>query len=390
MALDQVQYPPKLDMILTRFEENMPMLASVTHDYTNDIAGKFEGDTVILEKEPRYKATAGLGYSGQTIKKETVNLVVDQTYTVGVDLGGLDLTLDQDRAKFDQVVAKPASLALAREVEQSLNAEYVNVANYVGTAGTTPSTFDNFYDPITALNILSVPMEGRTLMLGPAAEQKFKGLNATYNSDLIVNEAVRSHALGEWQGTNVLRNPYQPIHTAGTADANYVANGATQGGDGSIIVQTGTGTLVVGDVISFANTNTWSLERNQTTAIVKDLVVDTAFPGGAGTISTAENLIADSTNAYRNVDQLIADTSAMTLIASHAVNMCFHNTAFAGAVVPLAEIPAAAIRFTRTFNNVSLTYAEWYDGNVEKQFTKLMVLYGTKTVDRNAAVRLGG
>jgi hypothetical protein len=225
MALDQTQYPPKLDMILKRFEDNMPMLASVTHDYTNDIAGKYKGDEVILDKEPRYKATAGLGYSGQTIKKETVTLTVDQTYSVGVDLTTLDLTLDQDRAKFDQVVAKPASLALAREVEKSLNGEYVNVANFVGTAGTTPSTFDNFYDPITLLNTMSVPMEGRTLMLGPAEEQKFKGLNATYNSDLIVNEAVRSHALGEWQGTTVLRNPYQPRHTAGTG-ARYRYSGS--------------------------------------------------------------------------------------------------------------------------------------------------------------------
>jgi hypothetical protein len=70
--------------------------------------------------------------------------------------------------------------------------------------------------------------------------------------------------------------------------------------------------------------------------------------------------------------------------------MCFHNTAFAGAVVPLADIPSAAVRITRTYNNVSLTYSEWYDGVTEKQFTKLMVLYGTKTVDPNAAVRLGG
>jgi hypothetical protein len=380
----------KLDMILKRFEDKMPMYASVTNDFTNDISGKFQGDTVFIEKEPRYKATSGLSYSGQTIKKEKVDLVVDTTFTVGVDLGALDLTLDQNRAKFDSVVANPAGLALAREVEQDLNGKYVDVPNYVGTAGTTPSTFDNFYDPITALNILSVPMENRTLMLGPQEEQKFKGLNATYNSDLIVNEAVRTHALGEWQGTTVLRNPYRPIHTAGEADANYVANGATQGGDGNIIVQTGTGTLVVGDVVSFANTNSWSPERNETTAIVKDLVVDTAYAGGAGTISTAENLIADSTNAYRNVDQLVADTSAMTLIATHKVNMCFHKTAFAAAVVPLADIPAAAIRFTRTFNNISMTYAEWYDGNTEKQFTKLMILYGTKTIDPNAAVRLGG
>jgi hypothetical protein len=148
--------------------------------------------------------------------------------------------------------------------------------------------------------------------------------------------------------------------------------------------------LVVGDVVSFANTNSWSPERQQTTAIVKDLVVDTAFAGGAGTISTAVPLIASSTNAYRNVDQLVADTSAMTLIASHTVNMCFHERAFAAAIVPLAPIPSAAVRFTRSHNGVSLTYAEWYDGNTEKQFTKLMILFGTKTVDREAAVRLGG
>jgi hypothetical protein len=202
MALDQVQYPQKLDMILKRFEDKMPMYASVSHDFTNDIAGKHEGDTVIIELQPRYQATAGLGYNGSTIKVETENLVVDQTFNTGVDLGAVDLTLDLGPAKFDKIVAEPAARSLSMKVEQALNSEYVNIANYVGTAGTTPSSFDNFYDPITALNILSVPMENRTFMLGPAEEQKFKGLNAGLSSDAIVNEAVRTNAIGQWQGVN--------------------------------------------------------------------------------------------------------------------------------------------------------------------------------------------
>jgi len=387
MAADQVQYPPKLDMILDRFKDGMAFYNSVERDYTNDIAGKFEGDTVIIEKTPRYKATTGFGYNGQTIKKETVNLVVDQTFSVGVDLTALDLTLDLDRAKFDKIVAQPAGLALAREVELYGNSLYKGVANFVGDSS-VPTTFDDFYAPITALNILSVPRTDRTFLLGPAEAQKFKALNSGFNSAELVNEAVRSHALGQWQGTTLIDNAYQPIHTAGTADANYVANGVTQGGDGNIIVQTGTGTLVVGDVIQFATTKSWSTERQQATDIVKNLVVDTAFAGGSGTISTAENLIISG--SYRNVDQLIADTDTMSLKATHTVNLCFHKSAFAMAIVPLAEIPSAAIRYTRTYDNVSLTYSEWYDGQTEAQYTKLMVLFGGKLIDPNAAVRLGG
>jgi hypothetical protein len=210
------------------------------------------------------------------------------------------------------------------------------------------------------------------------------------NNDQIVSDAIRNAFVGKFGGVNVVQNLFRKIHTAGTADANYVVNGANQGGDGNMIVQTGTGTFVVGDVITLVGCNAWNYATKQSTAILKDHVIDTASAGGSVTLSLAENLIPSSTNAFRNVDAFPTDAGALVLSATHKVNLCFAKRAFGSAIVPIADMDAAPMRVTRTHEGISMTMSTGYNFEKETQGTKVMVLYGASTTDRTAAIRLKG
>jgi hypothetical protein len=391
MAIDITQYPVILDVYLKRFRAKMPMHASVSNKYGPGLSAMKKGDKAIIQLEPKYVETSGFEFDPQTIKVETAEVKVDKERSVSVNLSAVDMSLNFDTdAEMERAFKAPAVDVLAKGVENNLNDQYVNISHNVGTSGTLPSTFAHFYEPIQELVRLGLDPSELTLFLGVDETGKILDYLDDRNNDEIVSDAIRKAFVGRFGGVNVVQNLYRKIHTAGTADANYDTNGASQGGDGNIIVDTGTGTFVVGDVITIADTYAWNYATNQSTVILKDHVIDTAYAGGAGTISVAENLIASSTNAYRNVDALAADGKDLVLSATHKVNLCFAPRAFGSAIVPIADMPSAPLRFTRSHEGISMTMSTGYNFEKESEGTKVMVLYGASTTDRTAAIRLKG
>jgi hypothetical protein len=391
MGIDITQYPAILDVYLKRFRAKMPMHASVSNQYGAGFAAMKKGDTAKIQLEPKYVKTTGFEFDPQTIKVETADVVVDQEDSVSVNLSAVDMTLNFDSpAEMERAYKAPAVDVLAAAVETNLNSKYKDISHNVGTSGTLPSTFANFYEPIQELVRLGLDHSELTLFLGVDEVGKILDYLDDRTAEDIARDAIRKAFVGQFAGVNVLQNLFRPIHTAGTADANYDTNGASQGGDGNIIVDTGTGTFVVGDVITIADTYAWNYATKASTAILKDHVIDTAYAGGAGTISVAENLIASSTNAFRNVDALAGDGKDLVLSATHKVNLCFAKRAFGSAIVPIAEMEAAPLRFTRTHEGISMTMSTGYNFEKETQGTKVMVLHGASTTDRTAAIRLKG
>jgi hypothetical protein len=369
MALDITQYPVILDVYLKRFRAKMPMHAAVSNQYGPGFAAMKKGDVAKIQLEPKYVETDGFEFDPQTLKVETADVVVDKEKSVSVNLSAVDMSLNFDStAEMERAFKAPSVDVLAAGVENNLNDKYKDIAHTVGTAGTLPSTHANFYEPIRELIRLGLTTDELTMFLGVDEYGKILDYLDDRNNDQIVSEAIRMRSSGTFAGVPVVENLFRKIHTAGTADANYDTNGANQGGDGNIIVDT--------------------YAVKQSTAILKDHVIDTAYAGGAGTISLAENLIASSTNAFRNVDALAADGKNITLTADHKVNLVFAKRAFGSAIVPLADMEAAPLRFTRTHEGISMTMSTGYNFDKESQGTKVMVLYGAATTDRTAAIRL--
>lgn len=197
-----------------------------------------------------------------------------------------------------------AMRALVNEVEIDLAvAGYQGASRAYGTAGTTPfGTAADLSDSAGVLKILDdngAPQSGRKLVLGTTAMANIRGKQSVLFK---VNEAgtaelLRQGTLGELQGMGVHTSAGVRAHTKGTG-SGYLINGTPAIGATTIPVDTGTGTIVAGDVITIAgDTNKY--------------VVVGALSGGNFTIASPGLLIAP------------ADNSAVTVGNNFTANLAF-------------------------------------------------------------------
>ncbi len=125
-----------------------------------------------------------------------------------------------------------------------------------GTAGTTP-----FASAIDAAPLLQkfmedslAPLDDRYLMLDTAAAYNVGKLGQLVK----VNEAgdanlLRNGIIGRLSGFNVIVDQDVKLWSPVGTGASYVANGVNAAGSTSLVVKTGTGTVLAGDVISVSS-----------------------------------------------------------------------------------------------------------------------------------------
>jgi len=207
------------------------------------------------------------------------------------------------------------------------------------------------------------------------------------NAPNVVTEAVRGMRVGVFGGMDIYMDQNIKTHTAGTADANYTVDGASQAGS-SLVVADGTGTLVVGDVITIADVNSVNPVSRVSTGNVKKFTVTAAYAGGAGTVSIAPAIV--TSGAHQNVDAGPADDAAITVTAGHQANLGFHRNAFGLVMCPLEMPDGAAFKSRHTDDDVSIRVVKDYDIDTDEDIIRLDILYGVKTIYPELAARLYG
>lgn len=210
--------------------------------------------------------------------------------------------------------------ALVNEIEGDIHAAVrVAASRAFGTAGTTPfATAADMSDLAGVLRILEengAPLGDLQLSLGHAAIEKMRGKQSNLFK---VNEAGAADMLrngmtnGRLMKFAIRQSDAIGIVTKGTG-ANYVTSGSTAVGVRDIALITGTGTVLDGDVVTFA------------ADAVNKYVVGTGV-AAAGTISLNRP----------GARVTIATANALTVGANFTA-----NTAFARSAVVLATRPPA-------------------------------------------------
>lgn len=190
-------------------------------------------------------------------------------------LGGLYNTILMDQ--FMQ-----AMRTLVNEVETDLAALYVAASRAYGTAGTTPFASD-LSDPANALKILldnGAPQGDLQLVINTTAGAKLRTLGQlTKANEAGSAELLRRGILLELHGFAVRESAKVKTHTKGTASGYLVdLTAGYAAGSTTVHVDTGTGTILAGDILT--NTKT-SRDTNK-------YVVKTGFAGdGDGDIVLA-------------------------------------------------------------------------------------------------------
>jgi hypothetical protein len=206
---------------------------------------------------------------------------------------------------------------LTNEVEGDLAALHINTSRAYGTPGTTPfGTAGDLSDFAQARKILDdngAPQSDMHMVLGGAAVANIRGKMSTLfqtNTGGAQSEALlRQGALGEYQGM-LLHNSAQvregvAVGTGAAATTN--AAGYAVGATVITLASAGTGTIIAGDVVTFAG------DTNKYVVVTGD--TDTSN-GGSITIAEPGLRVAMS-----------AAAKAITVVAAATRNMFFHRSA---------------------------------------------------------------
>lgn len=209
-----------------------------------------------------------------------------------------------------------AMRTLCNEVEGDIAGLYSSASRAYGTAGTTPfGTAGNFTDASEALKILKdngSPLTGNQLVVSSAAGAKMLGLQSRV--DVQGNDALlRQGVLLSTAGMDVRESGQINSHTKGTG-SSYQTSAAGSVGDTVISVDTGSGTIVAGDVVTFTG------DSNK-------YLVTSALAAGSFTI------------AAPGLRAAVADNTAVSVGNDFTANMAFNRSA----IVLVTRAPARPI-----------------------------------------------
>ena len=218
----------------------------------------------------------------------------------------------------DQIAQAMRALVNEMEVDTMTEA-YRNASRVVGTAGTTPfaSNFDIVAEARQILVDNGAPEGDTSMIINTLAGTKLRNLAQLQKaSEAGTDTLARQGVLLDLQGLAMKESAGVQTHTKGTG-AGYLVNGALAVGATAITVDTGTGTVVAGDVITFTDDT------------VNSYVVSSALAGGVITIAEPGLRVA------------IPDNNAITVGNNYAGNVAFHRNAIELIVRP-PSVPIVA------------------------------------------------
>ena len=215
----------------------------------------------------------------------------------GMDQGPGFLTIRQDQ------IAQ-AFRALVNEMENDVcDAIAAGASRAYGTAGTTPfaSTLADSAQARKILDDNGAPASGRSLVIDTSAGAALRTLGQlTKANEAATSMTLRDGELLNLHGFSVRESAQINSATAGTG-ASYLLNGALAVGATTVTVDTGSGTILAGDVVTIGS---------------HKYVVATALSGGSFTIN-APGIVAAA-----------ADNLAITVSATSVRNLAFSSDAF--------------------------------------------------------------
>lgn len=277
--------------------------------------------------------------------------------------------------------AQEAVNALARQINVDILARYVDFYGFAGTPGVTPfATGTTEATQVRkVLNQQLAPLENRRMVIDPEAEANALNLRAFQDQSWrngLNESSIVSGLMSRTLGFDWYAHQLTPVHVAGTltgtitvsVDAALGATSVTLGTDGGEAIA-----LKKGDIITFAG-------QAQTYVVTANLTVGASASGIVGIQPPLKAAIT------------AASTTAITVKASHTVNLAFHRDAIAFATRPLenAAQGLGAIIQSIVDSESGLTLRLEVSREHKRTRFSYDILYGVATVRRALGARLAG
>lgn len=319
--------PQLLARGLMSLREQAIMPRLVNGDYSSEAAQKGDTIDVPIPTAVAVRAVTPANTPPALVDSTPakVPIALDQWYEAPFYLTDNELAqIDRNRHYIPMQVSE-AIRSLANQVNSHVFSKYKGVYGYVGTAGTTPfgSDASAAINARKVLNQQLCPRANRRAVIDFSAEAQALALASFANFEQSGDPAVKIEGeLGRKYGFDWYTDDVVPTHTAGTITTGLISKASTAYAVGvktilaTTAASTGACALLVGDIITFAG-------DSQTYVLT-----------AAATQPTAATDVTLSFEPGLKVAHV--GSEAVSVKASHVVNLAFHRDAFALAMRPLA------------------------------------------------------
>jgi hypothetical protein len=351
------------------------------------------GSTLKVRLPNKYTIRTGKAINAQdtTENSETITVATQ----IGVDsvFSTAELTMSID--DFSERILEPQMAIVASAIENAIAAQYVNVPNLVGTAGTTPASMLTILQAGARLDDNLVPRDGkRTVALSPTAMASmvdaYKGLfNAAGKvSDQYENGMIKDMASGFDWGVCPVINPQ--VNSAGVVTGITVNDSTISNGDTTVTVASTTTAYSAGTVVTFAGCYAVNDETKVAYPFLKQFVVVSATT----TVLTISPAIYTS-GPLQNCSAVPTDGGAVTVVGaasgSYPQHLAFHKDWCALVTADLEDVSKFGAWGAReTYDGISMRVARQYDVNTDNIPCRIDVLYGVKQLRGELACRITG
>jgi len=371
--------PKVLARALIPLRERVVMPRLVNSDFSRDAAKK--GATIDVPVPGEKTATDVTPSNtpptpGDTVTS-TVKIVLDQWKHSDFFLTDDDMQKIDANANFVPMEMQSSIDAIANAVNDHIFSQYKGIYGFTGAVGTT--LFETKPDDATILRkVLSqqkAPTSNRRGVVDLSVEAAMTALPAFADASASTDRnVVIEGEIGRKYGFDWFADDKVPTHTAGSVTGAVTVTGANAIGATSIGITTPAGgatAIVVGDIITFA--------------------------GDAQTyVATAALTLAASASGNLLISPALKSATvggeAVSVKATHVVNLGFHRNAFAFASRPLVQST-----FDSRLGGVMVSAVDPVTGltlrlEVARQYKQtvwdLDILFGSKLVRPELAARL--
>ncbi|MBK7366082.1 MAG: P22 coat - protein 5 family protein [Nitrosomonas sp.] len=297
--------------------------------------------------------------TNQTVDNKT--LAVNQFASVQIPWEGEEIKHVGNGSGFETIYGDQIAQAM-RSIANTIESYVAGIvkagsSRAFGTAGTTP--FGSNFNEVAELHQILVdngcPMDGQvSMVINTLAGTKLRNLAQLQKvSEAGGDQLLRQGELLNLQGISLKESAGIGIHTKGTGTGYLVNSAAITAGTTTIPTDTGTGTLIAGDVVTFAADT------------VNKYVVGTTLSGGNFALGAPGTRVA------------IADNNAITIGNNYTANVAFHRSAVEVVVrapaLPANEAAQDVMTVTDPWSGLTFQIASY--GGYMKSMIEVRCLY---------------
>lgn len=385
-------------------ENDLGFALKCSRDYDDSFARKGAkiGNVINIRKPIRVLTSKGQALDVQDATETSVPLALTEQAHIDLAFSTFDLTLSID--DFAKRFLKPRIVQIANTIDFDGTGQYVNVYNTIGTPGVVPNDTDVYLAAGQRLSDEAAPLDNRNLCITPKMERfavgAFKGL---YNPQPAISKVIRKGMFGEnllgFEGAYMDQN--LRMHQFGAQGGSPQVNGANQTGN-SLITNGWTAAIAqrmnVGDVFTIANVFAVNPQNRQSTGDLRQFVVTApASTDGAGNMTIQISPAITPGGPSQTTDSTAVNGAAITLLGSanqqSSMGLAFAEEAFVMGTADLYLPSKGVVEAARAVDdqlNISMRIIHAYDINMDREPSRVDVIYGFATTYPEMAVRIVG